>query len=57
MGQDEVTLNIEPPRKDVLDGRTRIMIGLRPRNLVRCTDVTCIVGMLLFNDVSYSNVH
>ena len=33
--QGAVTLNTEPPRKDVLDGRTCIIVGLRPRNLVR----------------------
>jgi hypothetical protein len=44
MGHDEVTLNMEPPRNDALDGCTPKITGLRPRNLVRCADTTCIEG-------------
>jgi len=57
MGQDEETLNTEPPRKDALDGFTPMMTGLRPRNLVRCPDVTLIAGIPAPVDAVNSRVH
>ena len=57
MGQDEETLNTEPPRKDALDGFTPMMTGLRPRNLVRCPDVTFIAGIPASIDAVNSRVH
>jgi hypothetical protein len=57
MGQDDVTLNTEPPRKDALDGFTLMMTGLRPRNLVRCADVTLIPGKLTPVEAVNSRIH
>jgi hypothetical protein len=57
MGQDDVTLNSELPKNDALDGNTRMMVGLRPRNLLRFGDTTCIADIPLMADPENSSVH
>jgi len=57
MGQDDVTLNSELPKNDTLDGSTRMMAGLRPRNLLRFGEMTCNADIPTSKDPDNSSVH
>ena len=57
IGHDDVTLNTELPKNEARDGSTRIMAGLRPRNLLRWLEMTCIAGMPTLVDPENSSTH